>query len=340
MNISYFLLLWLIGIVTPHVIKYAIEDFGLAQRKLHQAVGTIHGQHINIANRFLGFVGNLSSEHLAILRNSPWIAYVEPEGRFKLNGFEDDQNLIVQPDPPNWGLSRISCRARNLDLPYVYNTAAGKGVDVYVLDSGVNVAHQDFQGRAKFGANFANEIDDDLRGHGDAFNHICSLIYSLIDGDYAGTHVAGIIAGSAFGVAKKANIISVKVISTKAHTGTSTIIQGLEWAVKASLERENNPLINMSFNGKRSQALNDVIAAITASNIPVIVSAGNRRTDACKFSPASSEWALTVGATDKRDRKAPFSNFGSCVDIFAPGRRIRSDSIGSLTATMIKSGTR
>ncbi|ORY07885.1 subtilisin-like protein, partial [Basidiobolus meristosporus CBS 931.73] len=268
----------------------------------------------NIADKFLGFVGEISDQQLKRLRNLSWIDYVESEGHFLSN----DQ-ITLQLDPPNWGLPRISHRKRSLHLPYIYNSKAGSGVDVYVLDSGVNVAHLDFQGRARLGANFVDEVADDLKGHG--------------------THVAGIIAGSTYGVAKKANIISVKVIPSNGHAKTSSIIQGLEWAVKTIQRRKTNSVINMSFNGRRSQAINDAIAAAATVNIPVVVSAGNKRSDSCKFSPASADWALTVGATDKHDRKAKFSNFGKCVNIFAPGRKIRSTSIGSIKATALKSGT-
>ena len=138
-----------------------------------------------------------------------------------------------------------------------------------------------------------------------------------------GTHVSATIAGKTFGVAKLAKIIAVKTFTQRGGS-EETVIKGLEWVVNDFKSRKTKAIINMSLGGKFSQVLNDAVDAVVQSGIPVIVAAGNSKVDACTFSPASLKSVVTVGAVDKLDRKASFSNYGPCIDIHAPGVGIKS----------------
>jgi subtilisin family serine protease len=224
----------------------------------------------------------------------------------------------TQTFPPSWGQDRIDSETYVLDNNFTYDTT-GKGVTVYVLDTGVNVSHSDFDGRLRKGFTTVNDGKgwDDCNGHG--------------------THVAGTIGGSTFGVAKEVNIVPVRVLNCTGSGYISDIISGLNWIMSNHVG--GPAVINMSLGGGYSQILNDTVDSAIRSGFTVVAAAGNSSTDACTFSPASTPDALTIAATGKDDIFASYSNRGSCVDFIAPGSSIVSAYIGSSSAYATLSGT-
>ncbi|SMR53224.1 unnamed protein product [Zymoseptoria tritici ST99CH_1A5] len=231
------------------------------------------------------------------------------------------QRALVSQNPSTWGLSRISSRSRG-GSTYRYDSTAGQGVNIYVLDTGVNSAHQDFGGRAIQGANF-------ISGE------------SIADGNGHGTHCSGTAAGTTYGVAKRATVIGVKVLSSSGSGSLAGIINGIDWAVNDARTRGGvgRSVFSMSLGSPFSQTSNNAIRNAVSAGIFVAVAAGNDNANAANYSPASEASACTVGATDINDNRSTFSNFGSLVDIFAPGTNILSTWIGSSTATRTISGT-
>ncbi|KAK3842005.1 MAG: peptidase S8/S53 domain-containing protein, partial [Linnemannia gamsii] len=217
----------------------------------------------------------------------------------------------VQSHPPSWGLDRVDQRSDKLDGLYHYPKSAGQNVTIYVIDTGVNIDHKDFEGRAKHGPVFAqgqNPDNIDRNGHG--------------------TFVAGLAAGSTFGVAKKAQIVSLKALDDAGAGRLSNVLAAIEWVVKQHVAQ-----------GKFNKPTNEAIQEAMRLGIHFSIAAGNDGKDACQFSPASTPGAMTVGATDKDDTIASYSNFGPCVAIFAPGSGIVSAWADSDTASHIQSGT-
>lgn len=229
-----------------------------------------------------------------------------------------------------WGLARISHR-KPLTLKtfnkYEYDPSGGQGVTVFVLDTGIYTDHVEFEGRASWGITLTNERNElDEHGHG--------------------THCAGTVASRAYGIAKKANVVGVKVAYKDGSGNTSDIIAGVEYVRQQHLllsrtkgSEHKGSVISMSLGGPRSRALNAVIASAVAAGVHAVVAAGNDNDDACKSSPSSSEEAITVGASDIKDTRASFSNQGPCVDVFAPGVDVLSTWIGDPRAKLTGSGT-
>jgi subtilisin family serine protease len=228
---------------------------------------------------------------------------------------------LAQTNAPD-GLVRLS-NSQPGGSQYIFDDTAGAGVTVYVIDTGVNVEHTEFSGRATFGANFIQgSPDTDENGHG--------------------THCAGTIAGRTFGVAKSADIVGVKVLDAEGSGSFDGIIAGMEWVfqqVQAS-GTASKSVVSMSLGGGSSSAINDVVEDLTDLGVIVVAAAGNSGLDARTSSPASAPKAITVGAIDaKDDTIASFSNFGPAVDILAPGVDVLSAYIGSNIATEVLSGT-
>ncbi len=272
--------------------------------------GVLH--KYNIASEFKGYAAKLPDEIISLVENMPNIKYIEADSLVHAS--------TIQPKAGSWSLSRISQRELPLNASYTYPDKAGAGVTAYVIDTGVDVAHPDFEGRASWGKSFSKDGEMDGNGHG--------------------THVAGTIASATYGVAKKANIIAVKVLDNSGSGSYATVLAGINWM---SSHATNNSLVgkalaNMSLGGGKSQAVNDAVAAAVKAGFPFIVAAGNSyKADACTFSPASEPTAYTVAASDINDKLASFSNVGKCVDIIAPGVNITSTWMNSTTKTI--SGT-
>ena len=233
------------------------------------------------------------------------------------NGFIEAYGGVTTEDTKLWGLDRIDSHT-GLNGKYVYPENAGEGVTVYVVDTGTTVQHIEFEGRASWGFDSTGEGFVDTVGHG--------------------THVAATIAGKSFGVAKKATIIAVKTLTLRGGT-EETVIKGLQWVVNDFKTRKTKAIINMSLGGRFSKVLNDAVEAVVSSGVHVIVAAGNDNKDACGYSPASASTVVTVGATDKKDFKASFSNWGKCIDLHAPGVDILSAWKGNGNRTNTISGT-
>ncbi|GAA5199622.1 hypothetical protein GCM10023346_39870 [Arthrobacter gyeryongensis] len=244
------------------------------------------------------------------LKRSGQVAAVEVDAPLKVSATE-------QGAP--WGLDRIDQRTLPLSGTYT-PVASGAGVVAYMIDSGVLASHTEFGGRVASGwtAIADGQGTNDCDGHG--------------------THVAGIVAGQTYGVAKSATIVPVRVVDCTGSGYTSDLIAGLDW-VAANHVAGTPAVANMSIGGPPSPMVDAAVQGLISKGITAVVAAGNATTDACNTSPARVLDALTVAASDSTDRQASFSNFGNCVDLYAPGVGITSAGIASNTATAVMSGT-
>jgi len=259
--------------------------------------------------RFAGY--QITADEAAIneIAAKPEVAYIEKDARVYASV------LTTETGAP-WGLGRISHKAKGT-TSYIYDSTAGSGVTVYVVDTGVYAAHSEFGGRASMGANFVSgSANTDENGHG--------------------THCSGTIAGSTYGVSKAAKIVGVKVLDANGSGTNSGVISGIQWV---ATNGGSGSVLSMSLGGSKSTAVNSAVASTVSAGVTVVVAAGNDGTDASNTSPASEPSAITVGAIDSTDAKASFSNYGAILDVFAPGVGVLSSWIGSTTATNTISGT-
>ncbi|CEL52675.1 hypothetical protein RSOLAG1IB_05880 [Rhizoctonia solani AG-1 IB] len=283
-----------------------------------------------------GVAGKFSDATLDKIRAMPEVEYVERDQVVYAIGEPAEEHATQRGAP--WGLARISHRSKlgfsNFNQ-YVYDPHGGEGVDVYVIDTGINVNHEEFEGRAHWGHTVPqNDEDKDGNGHG--------------------THCAGTIASRKYGVAKKAQVHAVKVLGSNGSGSMADVVAGVTWASKKAQAKaieaikefratgktsHKGSVANMSLGGGKSPALDRAVNAAVKNGMHFAVAAGNDNKDACNYSPAAAELAVTVGASTLGDERAYFSNHGSCVDIFAPGLNILSTWIGSTTATNTISGT-
>ncbi|KAJ7610494.1 peptidase S8/S53 domain-containing protein [Roridomyces roridus] len=269
----------------------------------------------------LGYSGRFSPGAVEQLRELPEVEFIEHDQIVRT------QEVTTQKFAP-WGLARISHRPKltlGTFTKYLFEETGGEGVDVYVIDTGISIDHVEFEGRAYWGKTIPlDEVDEDGNGHG--------------------SHCAGTIASRKYGVAKGANVIAVKVLGSDGSGSMSNVIAGVEFAVASALAKaaaaaaelmatgktsHKGSVVNMSLGGGKSLALNTAVNAAVDAGLHFAIAAGNDDHDACLYSPASAEKAITVGA----------STIGDCVDVFAPGLNIHSTYIGSEQATAILSGT-
>ncbi|WP_432081475.1 S8 family peptidase [Streptomyces sp. WAC 04229] len=224
----------------------------------------------------------------------------------------------TQPNPPSWGLDRVDQRNLPLNSSYTYPASAGQGVTAYVVDTGVRITHSDFGGRASYGY---DAIDNDNTAQ---------------DGHGHGTHVAGTVAGSAYGVAKQAKIVGVRVLNNSGSGTTAQVVAGIDWVARNAVKPA---VANMSLGGGADSALDTAVRNAIASGVTFVVAAGNESTNASTKSPARVTEAITVGATTSSDARASYSNYGSVLDLFAPGSSITSAWNSGDSATNTISGT-
>ena len=248
--------------------------------------------HFTYQHALRGFAATLPAPALEAVRRNPNVEYVQPDGIARAVG-------TVQPYA-TWGLDRIDQRELPLNSTYTY-TANGAGVNVYVIDTGIATGHPEFGGRAvnvydAFGGN-----GNDCHGHG--------------------THVAGTVGGSTYGVAKGVSLYGVRVLDCYGSGSWSGVIAGVDWV---TYYHAKPAVANMSLGGYSDYAVDQAVRNSIAAGVTYSLAAGNESTDACTRSPAGVREGITVGATDPSDTRASFSNYGDCVDVFAPGVDIMS----------------
>ena len=256
-----------------------------------------------------GFAAAMSDAEATAMAKDPAVAFVEPDRVVTLDA--------TQSPVPSWGLDRIDQASLPLNNAYTY-TNTGAGVRAYIIDTGIRISHTDFGGRAVNGFDFVQNdaVAQDCNGHG--------------------THVAGTVGGTQYGVAKGVTLVAVRVLNCQGSGTTSGVVSGINWVTANAVKPA---VANMSLGGGASTALDNAVAASIASGVTYAIAAGNSNLDACGFSPARVPAAITVGATTSTDARASYSNFGTCVDIFAPGSSITSAWRTSNTATNTISGT-
>lgn len=273
-----------------------VPEAKATQSALERIYGAGHVyQHV-----FPGFSTTLTPEALGEVRRTPGVAAVYEVGYRHMNAVQSDVT---------WGIDRLDQAYGNFDKRYRYGFT-GKGVKVYVVDSGITVGHADFGGRAALGTDVT--VDRGTR-------------FENIDGNGHGTHVAGTIGSTTYGVAKEVTLVAVKVFDRLARSASDeTVLAGIDWILNDHKANPAPAVINMSLGGKASPLSDESVRRAVEAGITTVVAAGNDNQDACRFSPAREPLAITVASMNRNDRKSIFSNWGRCIDMIAPGTRITS----------------
>jgi serine protease len=291
-----------------------LNDERVVRPEVHELADALARQHGGRVTHVYeeairGFAVEMSATGAAALARNPRVRYIEQDSVMSI--------VATQPNA-TWGLDRIDQRDRPLSGTYTYNTTAA-GVDVYIIDTGIRQSHADFGGRAS-GDGYTAIADgngtNDCNGHG--------------------THVSATVGGTTYGVAKSVTLHAVRVLGCSGSGSTSGVIAGIDWV---TAHRTLPAVANMSLGGGASTALDDAVRDSVASGVTYAIAAGNSNVDACGSSPARVSTALTVGSSTSSDARSSFSNYGTCVDLFAPGSSITSAWNTSDTATNTISGT-
>ncbi|EPJ9957902.1 S8 family peptidase [Acinetobacter baumannii] len=328
-----------LSIAATHFV-YAASNVVNPVNDSSQAKGIIKNQYIVILNKDTGpskdFAQNIAKQHAGkvlqsydtvlkgfaiYLPDTAGTAFIEA---MKKNPqvLSVESDTIVNIDAttqsnPDWGIDRIDQKALPLNSTYSY-LQTGSGTTAYIVDTGILSSHQEFSGRVLSGYTAISDGNGttDCNGHG--------------------THVAGTVGGTTYGVAKSVNLVPIRILGCDGSGASSNVIAGLDWILKNG---KKPAVVNMSLGGATSSSLDSAVENLFNNGYVMVVAAGNSNTDACSSSPARVSKAITVAATDNTDTRASYSNYGSCVDIFAPGSQINSSWIGSNTATKILNGT-
>lgn len=253
-------------------------------------------------------VFHLDSAKLQEMQLDPDIAFIEEDKIISIGAVQED---------PEWGLDRIDQQTKSLDKQYRHNEGS-TSVNAYIIDTGIRISHEEFEGRAVHGIDTVSDDSDasDCNGHG--------------------THVAGTVGGKTYGVAKNVKLIGVRVLDCRGSGRTSDVIEGIEWVTNNHVKPA---VANLSLGGGKSESLDAAVRASIESGVIYAIAAGNSSRDACNYSPARVASGITVGASTDKDKIASFSNDGSCVDIIAPGEDIRSASHSSDSRSVEFDGT-
>jgi subtilisin family serine protease len=254
-----------------------------------------------------GFSAHLDAAQLEALRSDPDVDYIAA-----------DQEVTASAGTQSgatWGIDRIDQKARPLSTTYTYDNTASN-VTAYIIDTGIKYTHNDFGGRARVGYDAVGSGGVDCNGHG--------------------THVAGTVGGATYGVAKAVKLVGVRVLNCSGSGTNAGVIAGVNWVTQNAVKPA---VANMSLGGGVSTALDNAVANSISSGVTYALAAGNSTANACDSSPSRVASAITVGATTSTDARASYSNYGTCLDIFAPGSAITSDWYSSDTATNSISGT-
>ncbi|QFZ23450.1 S8 family peptidase [Saccharothrix syringae] len=257
-----------------------------------------------------GFSATMTEAQARKLAADPSVSYVQQDGEVTISG--------TQAPTPSWGLDRIDQAALPLDNSYTYPNE-GEGVTAYIIDTGIRFTHSDFGGRATSGRDTVDNDNDatDCNGHG--------------------THVSGTVAGTSYGVAKKAKLVGVRVLNCSGSGTYAGVIAGIDWVTANAIKPA---VANMSLGGGADATVDQAVRNSIAAGVTYAIAAGNSNgADACNYSPARTAEAITVGSTTNTDARSSFSNIGTCVDIFAPGSSITSAWYTNDTATNTISGT-
>ncbi|MDX8237855.1 S8 family peptidase [Acinetobacter pittii] len=330
---------FLLTIAVSHLI-YAAPATTNSVLSSSQAKGIIKNQYIVILNKDAGpsndFAQNIAKQHggkvlqtydnvfkgfAVYLPEAAGTAFVEAMKK-NPNVLSVENDTIMKIDAttqsnPDWGLDRIDQKTLPLNSAYSY-LQTGSGTTAYIVDTGILSTHQQFSGRVLSGYTAISDGNGttDCNGHG--------------------THVAGTVGGSTYGVAKNVSLVPIRILGCDGSGASSNVIAGLDWILKNG---KKPAVVNMSLGGDASTSLDSAVENLFNNGYVMVVAAGNSNTDACSSSPARVSKAITVAATDNTDTRASYSNYGSCVDIFAPGSQINSSWIGSNTATKVLNGT-
>lgn len=328
-----------LSIATTHFV-YAASNVANPVNDSSQAKGIIKNQYIVILNKDAGsskdFAQNIAKQHAGkvlqsydtvlkgfaiYLPDTAGAAFIEAMKK-NPHVLSVENDTIVNIDAttqsnPDWGLDRIDQKALPLNSTYSY-LQTGSGTTAYIVDTGILSSHQEFSGRVLSGYTAISDGNGttDCNGHG--------------------THVAGTVGGTTYGVAKNVNLVPIRILGCDGSGASSNVIAGLDWILKNG---KKPAVVNMSLGGATSSSLDSAVENLYNNGYVMVVAAGNSNTDACTSSPARVSKAITVAATDNTDTRASYSNYGSCVDIFAPGSQINSSWIGNNTATKILNGT-
>lgn len=274
---------------------------------------TVYGGNVHYVyeEALQGMAISLPDAQAAALAQDPSVASVEPDREIWVEGSEA---------AVSWGLDRIDQRDLPGDGRYIYG-ASGSGVHAYVIDTGIRTTHVEFAGRIGAGMTAIR----DGRGVEDCHGH--------------GTHIAGTVGGSTYGVAKGVTLHPVRVLNCDGRGYVSSVLAGIDWVTAHQASHRQPAVVNMSLGGSPSSSMDRAIRNATQAGVTFVVAAGNSNRNACDYSPAREASAITVGASTQSDARAYFSNYGSCLDIFAPGYSILSAVASSDTAAGYGSGT-